>query len=47
MDDIRIMKGIGSSNELKLKQAGIHSIKDCWKKVFQKKAEQNLLKSQK
>ena len=47
MDDIRIMKGIGSSNELKLKQAGIHSIKDLLEEGFSKKGRAELAKKSK
>ena len=34
MDNLNTMKGIGSSNELKLQQAGIHSMKDLQKEGF-------------
>ena len=44
VDNLNNMKGIGSSNELKLKQAGIHSMKDLQEEGFSKRGRTELSK---
>jgi len=44
LDNLNVIKGIGSSNEVKLKQAGIHSMKDLQEEGFSKRGRTELSK---